>query len=678
MTTAPPVARNHDFAPAKWSGRVLIVEDDAAQLQTLSDILRDEGFHVHACTTGAQALRYLDTAPPVDVAIVDLRLPDLDGTLLLEEIRKRNTEIRVIIHTGYGSFGSAKDAVNIGAFAYVEKLGNPHELIRHVHRAVTQRVQQSNVQLEAAIAARTAALQDSESRLRAIVESAADAIIVIDDQERIDTFNSAAERMFGFTAAEARGQKLSQLLPDPVAPDGGNTLADYLRGASVATLHLVNRELTARRKGGAGFPVELRASEIRLDNRRMWIGIVRDITERKNLEEQLRQAQKMEAVGRLAGGIAHDFNNLLTVINGYCDVLLEDLPAGSPVREVVEEIGKSGQRAATLTRQLLAFSRKQIRTLAIVNLNDVVRGMERMLTRLIGSHIEFVTGLQPDLGLVEADRSQLEQIIVNLAVNARDAMREGGQLLVTTRNTLVQAGDPRFDAETKPGPAVCLTVSDTGVGMDAQTQRFLFEPFFTTKGLGGGTGLGLATVYGIVKQSHGHILVRSAPGQGATFEIYMPQVAPQVTAASSGPAPATPHGGKEIVLLVEDDDAVRSLMQRILKGDGYTVLEARSGDEALQTAAQFTNPLHLMLTDMIMPKMSGRELAARIHQLHPETKVVFMSGHSEELLLESGPPPEHSGFIQKPFSPTALGQLIRHVLDQGKEKSEIPNPKSET
>jgi PAS domain S-box-containing protein len=663
MTTAPPIARTPDLAPAKWSGRVLIVEDDAAQLQTLGDILRDEGFHVHGCTTGASALRYLDSAPPVDVAVVDLRLPDLDGNQLLEEIRNRNSDIRVIIHTGYGSFGSAKDAVNSGAFAYVEKLGNPDELIRHVHRAVTQRVQQSNVQLEAAVAARTTELQESESRLRAIVESAADAILVIDEHERIDTFNSAAERMFGFTAAEARGKKLANLLPDPVTPDGGKTLADYLRGGSLATLHLVDRELTARRKDGTAFPIDLRASEICLDTRRMWVGIVRDITERKNLEEQLRQAQKMEAVGRLAGGIAHDFNNLLTVINGYSDVLLEDLPVGSPVREVVEEIGKSGQRAAALTRQLLAFSRKQIRTLAIVNLNEVVRSMEKMLGRLIGSHIEFVTRLQPDLGLVEADRSQLEQIIVNLAVNARDAMREGGRLVITTSNAVVQAGDARFDAETKPGPAVCLTVSDTGVGMDAQTQRFLFEPFFTTKGLGGGTGLGLATVYGIVKQSRGHILVRSAPGQGATFEIYLPQVAPQPAAAAPGTAPAAPHGGKEVVLLVEDDDAVRSLTQRILKSEGYTVLEARSGEEALQTAAQHTGPIHLTLTDMIMPKMSGRDLASRIRQLHPETKVVFMSGHSEDLLREPGITPEHSGFIQKPFSPGALGQLIRKVLD---------------
>ena len=246
MTTAPPVARTPDLGSPKWAGRVLIVEDDVAQLQTLTDILHDEGFHVHGCPTGASALRYLDNAPPMDVAVVDLRLPDVDGNQLLDEIRKRDDEIRVIIHTGYGSFGSAKEAVNSGAFAYVEKLGNPDELVRHVHRAVTQRVHQSNLQLEAAVAARTAELQESESRLRAIVESAADAILVIDEHERIDTFNSAAERMFGYTAAETRGKKLSHLLPDPVSPDGGKTLTDYLRGGSVTTLHLVDRELTAR------------------------------------------------------------------------------------------------------------------------------------------------------------------------------------------------------------------------------------------------------------------------------------------------------------------------------------------------------------------------------------------------------------------------------------------------
>ncbi len=666
MTTAPSVAAPPAFASAH-AGRVLIVEDDAAQLHTLTDILRDEGFHVHGCPTADKALRHLAEAP-VDVAVVDLRLPDLDGNRLLDEIRGRYGAIRVIIHTGYGSFGSAKNAVNSGAFAYVEKLGNPEELIRHVHRAVTERVRESNVELEAAVAARTAALQESESRLRSIVESAADAILVIDEFDRIDTFNGAAERMFGYTAAEARGTTLSELMPHAIEPEGPGTLTDYLRGGTLATLDL-DHELTARRKDGTPFPIDLRASEIRLDSRRRWVGIVRDLTERKSMEEQLRQAQKMEAVGRLAGGVAHDFNNLLTVINGYCDVLLEDLPPSSPMREAIEEVSKSGQRAASLTRQLLAFSRKQIRTLAVLNLNDVVRSAEKMLARLIGTNIEFVLRLQPDLGLVEADRSQLEQIIVNLAVNARDAMRDGGRLLVTTRNAEVQTGDPRFDAETAAGPAVCLTVSDTGIGMDAHTQRFLFEPFFTTKGLGSGTGLGLATVYGIVKQSHGHILVRSTPGLGSTFEIYLPRAAPLVTAPAPDAAPAPAHGGREVVLLAEDDDSVRSLMRRILKNEGYTVLEARSGEEALQVAGRHAGPIHLALTDMIMPRMGGRELAGRLRRVRPETRIVLMSGHSEELLDETGGGPVgHSAFIQKPFSPATLGQVLRRVLDEAAEQ----------
>jgi two-component system, cell cycle sensor histidine kinase and response regulator CckA len=269
---------------------------------------------------------------------------------------------------------------------------------------------------------------------------------------------------------------------------------------------------------------------------------------------------------------------------------------------------------------------------------------------------------------VEADRSQLEQIIVNLVVNARDAMRDGGRLLVTTCNTEVQAGDARFDADTKEGPAVCLTVSDTGIGMDPQTQRFLFEPFFTTKGLGGGTGLGLATVYGIVKQSRGHILVRSTPGKGSTFEIYLPRATQQPVAPSAVAAPSPSKAGREVVLLVEDDDAVRTLTYRILKGEGYTVLEARSGTEALQLAARHNGRIHLTLTDMIMPKMGGRELASRIRQVHPETKVVFMSGHSEDLAREPGVV-ENSGFIQKPFAPAVLTQLIRQVLDQRVEKT---------
>ncbi len=668
MTDAPSAISIIERSTGKWSGRVLLVEDDESQLLTLADILEDEGFHVHGCPTAEHALRYLDTRPSVDVAVVDLRLPDLDGNQLLKEIRSRNGDIRVIIHTGYGSFGSAMNAVNSGAFAYVEKLGNPEELIRHVHRAVTERVQQYNTQLEASVVARTAELQESESRLRAIVESAADAIIVIDEHERIDTFNSAAERMFGYTAVEVRGKKLSNLMPDPLEPGNSDTLSDYLRGGPPAVPG-PERDLIARRKDGTPFPIDLRASEIRLDPRRMWVGIIRDITLHKNLEEQLRKAQKMEAVGRLAGGIAHDFNNLLTVINGYCDVLLEELPADSPAREVVQEIGNSGLRAAGLTRQLLAYSRKSIRTLTIVSLNDVVRSMEKMLVRLIGSNIDFITRLQPDLGMVEADTSQVEQIIVNLVVNARDAMHEGGRLLITTRDCEVNTGDARFDTETKPGPAVCLTVSDTGVGMDAQTQRYLFEPFFTTKGVGGGTGLGLATVYGIVKQSRGHILVRSTPGHGSTFEIYLPRVVQQPPAPAPVAAPPPPAGGKEVVLLVEDDDAVRTLTSRVLAHEGYTVLVARLGEEAIKLAAQQQSPIHVMLTDMIMPKVGGRELANRIRQRHPETKVVFMSGHSEDLVRETAAPGENVAFIQKPFTPVALCQLVRKVLDQSAEQS---------
>ncbi len=663
MTNAPPVPSPADVATFT-AGRVLIVEDDESQLQTLTDILEDEGFRVQGSPTARHALSYLDAGPSVDVAIVDLRLPDLNGNLLLEEIRRRNNDIRVIIHTGFGSFGSAKSAVNSGAFAYVEKLGNPEELIRHVHRAITDRVRQSNAELEAAVVSRTTQLKESESRLRAIVESAADAILVIDEFGRVDTFNGAAERMFGIAANEALGQQLSELLPHALDLEGTVTLAGLLRGGTLTPLDL-DRGLTARRADGTPFPIDLRSSEIRLHDRRMWVGLICDVTDQKSLEEQLRQAQKMEAVGRLAGGIAHDFNNLLTVINGYSEMLLQDIEPEHPLREGVEEIGKSGQRAAALTRQLLAFSRKQIRTLGIVNINEVVRSTEKMLVRLIGAHIDFVTRLQPDLGLVEADSSQLEQVIVNLVVNARDAMREhGGRLVITTRNTEVQTGDARFDAETAPGPAVCLTVSDTGVGMDAQTQRYLFEPFFTTKGVGGGTGLGLATVYGIVKQSRGHILVRSAPGQGSTFEIYLPRSAQERPVAPSNLAPVQPAGGREVVLLAEDDDAVRTLTYRILASDGYTVLQARSGEEALLVATRHVGPIHLALSDMIMPRMGGRELAARLRQVRPETKVVLMSGHAEDLLREPGAV-GHSAFIQKPFAPAALSALIRKVLDQG-------------
>src|SRR5881628_486526 len=361
-----------------------------------------------------------------------------------------------------------------------------------------------------------------------------------------------------------------------------------------------------------------------------------DITERKQLEEQFHQAQKMEAVGRLAGGVAHDFNNLLTAILGSADLVLDSLTAGVPEREEVEEIRKAAVRAADLTRQLLAFSRQQVIAPTVLNPNGVVANMDKLLRRLLGEDVELRTVLAPDLAAVKADPSQLEQIVLNLAVNARDAMPNGGKLTIETQNVELDQEYVRGHLSAQPGPYVMLAVSDTGVGMDAATQSRIFELFFTTKEQGKGTGLGLATTYGIVKQSGGNIWLYSEPGRGTTFKIYLPRVdqAPEQLAAA--PAARETPRGTETVLLVEDDDAVRTLTQKMLAAHGYTVLAAGGGAEALELAAGHTGPIHLLVTDVVLPGMSGRDLAARFRSGPPGVKVLYTSGYTDEAIVHHG------------------------------------------
>ncbi len=400
------------------------------------------------------------------------------------------------------------------------------------------------------------------------------------------------------------------------------------------------------------------------------VGSWTDVTRRKRaeeahaeLEDQLRQAQKMEAVGRLAGGVAHDFNNLLTVITGRCELLLRRLGEAGPLSRDANLVLEAARRASALTRQLLAFSRKQVLAPKVLDLNAVVADTETILRRLIGEDLELVTILGLPLGRVKADQGQIEQVIMNLAVNARDAMPRGGRLTIETAAVTLEDGDGRVHAGVRPGPAVLLRVSDTGCGMDAETISHLFEPFFTTKGPGKGTGLGLCTVYGIVKQSGGDIRVASEPGKGTTFRIYFPrfddeiEVMPPVTAASGASA------GSETVLLVEDEDAIRDLAQEILRMNGYTVLAAPSCEDALRLGEHHPGPIHLLMTDVIMPQMDGPELARRIAPLRPEMKVLYVSGYTDDAIAEHGVLELGTEFLQKPFTPDVLATRVRKILD---------------
>ncbi len=393
-------------------------------------------------------------------------------------------------------------------------------------------------------------------------------------------------------------------------------------------------------------------------------GVLHDITDQKRLEEQLRQAQKMEAVGRLAGGVAHDFNNLLMVIQGHTSLLSERLQEGSSERRSVDQIHKSSERAAALTRQLLAFSRMQVMQPRVLDLNTVVADTGKMLRRVIGEHIELILRYDSGLGRVKADPGQIEQVLLNLVVNARDAMPGGGKVVIETCNLALDEAAARRISSLKPGSYVVLSVSDTGVGMDPETQSHIFEPFFTTKEQGKGTGLGLATVYGIVQQSGGHITAYSQPGQGATFRLYFPRVEEPADRGSGIRPRAKIPKGTETILLVEDETEVRELAREALRRGGYAVLEARDGEGALRLAEGYTGPIHLLLSDVVMPNLGGPELAARLLEMRPQLKVLYMSGYSEFISASHGEIGPLTYFLQKPFSLESLGRKVREILDE--------------
>jgi len=452
---------------------------------------------------------------------------------------------------------------------------------------------------------------------------------------------------------------------------GGRTGLDLLNEAVAAgckspLILLTGRgdrevDLAAMRAGAADFLPKDRLSADLLERS------IRYSIERRRSDEQLRQAQKMEAIGRLAGGVAHDFNNLMTVVIGFSEALQACLPPGDPAREQIDKIHKAGARCASLTQQLLAFGRKQLFSLRHLDLNSVVNGVVSLVRPLLGTNIELTVTLGPNLGRVRADPVQLEQVVMNLCVNARDAMPRGGRLALTTSNVELTEDDVRRRSELRPGRYVVLTASDTGCGMDPDTLTHIFEPFFTTKGPGQGTGLGLATVYGIVKQSDGYIFAESQLNSGTTFRVYLPrhEVLTPIEAAAAPAHPTTTTDGRETILVVEDEDAVRALFQQVLRGAGYDVLSARDGLEALSLCSRHPETIDLVLTDLVMPFMSGAELATRLSKLRPGMRTLYVSGFTEDALAIHGVQEKHAAFLQKPFSLVDLTRKVRDVLDQG-------------
>jgi signal transduction histidine kinase/ActR/RegA family two-component response regulator len=421
--------------------------------------------------------------------------------------------------------------------------------------------------------------------------------------------------------------------------------------------------LMARRSDGTEFPAEISLSPLVTAEGLMVVSTVRDVTERQQIEERLRQSEKMEAVGRLASGVAHDFNNLLSVVIGYGDMLLRGLPDGDRRRGTVEQILQAGYRAATLTQQLLAYGRRQVSQPRVLDLNSLVLDMGKMLRRMIGEQIEFDTDLDPKLGRVKMDQSQMEQVVMNLVINARDAMPDGGRLLIETRNARLGDADVRGRDAIGPGLYVMVAVTDAGVGMDAATQARIFEPFFTTKEEGKGTGLGLATVYANVRQGGGDVWVRSEPGRGTTFKVYLPRVEdPAETVRPTAEGTELPRGS-ETILVVEDEEMVRRLVSSALEASGYRILAAGGSLEAIHLIGEHAGPIHLLVTDVIMPGMTGSELAGKIVGLSPGMKVLYMSGYAGNAIAKHGVIGPDIAFLQKPFAPDALVRKVREVLD---------------
>jgi len=529
------------------------------------------------------------------------------------------------------------------------------EILQFVSTQVAMAIERSHAEAD---------LRASEARLKAIIDAALDAVITMDGDGVVLSWSPQAERVFGWPASEAVGGKLSTTIIPPRYREAHERGLAHFLGTGEGPVLNQRIEITGLRRDGREIPVELTITPVRLGGAWLFSAFLRDISERKLLEAQLRQAQKMEAVGRLAGGIAHDFNNLLTAIIGYTDLALADLREGDPMRQDMEEILRAAHRAAGLTRQLLAFSRQQVLAPRVLDLNEVVQTVDKMLGRLVGEDIELQSVLAPGLGHIKADPGQLEQVIVNLAVNARDAMPTGGKLTIETADVEVAETRGRDLTTVPAGRYVMLAITDSGTGMDEDTKARIFEPFFTTKEQGKGTGLGLATVYGIVKQSGGFIWVYSEPGHGTTFKIYLPRVEGAADALAPPVGTAAVPRGTETVLIVEDEEAVRALAKTALARKGYRVLEAANGGEALLLCESERAPIHLLVTDVVMPGLGGADLAQRLAPLRSEMKVLFISGYTDRAAARHGTMQPGAAYLEKPFSLDALARKVREVLDR--------------
>jgi two-component system cell cycle sensor histidine kinase/response regulator CckA len=618
--------------------RLLMVEDSEADAELLARELKRSGFVLeYARVQSAAEVKAALDRGPWDIIVGDNSMPGFSGTEALAIVRARGLDTPFIFVSSTMGEDLAVSALEAGAGDALAK-GDLRRLVPVIRR-----------ELREAFDRRAAS---------ALVEHAPVGIYRSTPAGRFTSANAALVRILGYAS---RDEVLALDMAKDVYADP-NERRRLVEQDTYTNQVYEELEATWKKKDGTRIRVQLsvRAQRGPEGKVEFYEAFVRDITNQRQLETQLAQAQKMEAIGRLAGGVAHDFNNLLTVILSYSDLLLEDLPAGSSDRDDVTQIRKAALGASQLTRQLLAFSRQQVLEPKVVDLNDAVSGIERLLTRVLREDIKLQCMLAADAGMIRVDPGQLEQVIMNLAVNARDAMPNGGLLTVETANVDLDAAYLQGHPVAKPGRYVMLAVTDTGIGMDAATQARIFEPFFTTKDIGKGTGLGLATVQGIVQQSGGFIWVYSEPDHGTVFKIYLPRV--DEPASRTGDESEADARGTETVLVVEDVAAVRAVTREMLRRAGYHVLVAADGRAALQVAATHEGPIHLLLTDVVMPDLSGRDLAERLTEVRPDVKVIFMSGYTDDAVVRHGILQEGIAYLQKPFTPRSLSAKVRSVL----------------
>ncbi len=634
---------------------ILIVEDEAIVALDIRKSLESLGYNIAGmASSGEEAMDIArDTRP--HLVIMDIVLPGkMDGIETASQIHAE-IDCPIIYLTAHSDRATVERATETMQYGYLVKPITTNEL----YSAIETTLQRRKLELQ---------IRDSEEKYRITLNSIMDAVITTDIDGKIIRMNPAAEKLSGWPGDEALGRDVSTVIDIFDAETREKNQHPSFRilqeGQSIRfDRHMVlqSRDNTERRISCNGAP--LRYSDEDVSGA---VLVLQDITEKFKLENELRQSQKMESIGRLAGGVAHDFNNILTTIIGYADLGLKELDEDNPLYEMMKEIGSAGKRGSSLTQQLLSISRKQVLTLQPLPVNDVITGMEKMLHRLIGEDVELSIRLDPLNTCIRADHSQIIQVLMNLCINARDAMPDGGIIIIETNTMLIDDTYTQHHPFIKPGEYAMLTVSDNGVGMDEETQSHIFEPFYTTKEKGKGTGLGLSTVYGIIKQHNGNILVYSEPGKGTTFRIYLPSIEERMDREK--PVPRELQEQLNLngsILVVEDNDELRKVASSILKRYGFTVMDAGRVDEAIEIAQKEEGNIDLLLTDVVMPGMNGKELYEEIQDCQPHMKVLYMSGYTEDIISSHGILQEGINFIQKPFTVHGLVQKIHKVMESG-------------